>query len=316
MQNGRIQNVVAWWVIAAIALIDAVWIGLTDFQIAASGAHNQIVGLVGLSGIVWYYGVWRGEERIAVTLAGVMQLILFTVVAAPFSYLCASLGGPFWDTTLQAWDRALGLDWLSYLAWVNERPLIGLVFTIAYSSLLIQMVVVCVVLGFTGRMLHLSSFLLATVVSGVLCILISAAMPAVAMYVHFGLKPDDFPNLSPGAAYVHIADVENLRNGTLRVLNVSAMQGIITFPSYHAALGLILSAALWTIPLLRWPGVTLNLVLIAATPIDGGHYFVDVGAGLVIAALSLAAARNLGRASALQPKGTVGAQPSAQMPAV
>jgi hypothetical protein len=36
--------------------------------------------------------------------------------------------------------------------------------------------------------------------------------------------------------------------------------------------------------------------MLAATPIDGGHYFVDMIAGLAIAALAIAAARQLSQA--------------------
>ncbi|MGT2485812.1 phosphatase PAP2 family protein [Methylobacterium oryzae CBMB20] len=45
----------------------------------------------------------------------------------------------------------------------------------------------------------------------------------------------------------------------------------------------------------RIPALLVNGLLIAATPIDGGHYFVDVIAGLIIAALAICAARALGR---------------------
>jgi membrane-associated phospholipid phosphatase len=47
------------------------------------------------------------------------------------------------------------------------------------------------------------------------------------------------------------------------------------------------------VPVLRWLGAGVNSLMLAATPIDGSHYFVDVLAGIGIAALSLAAARAL-----------------------
>jgi len=46
-----------------------------------------------------------------------------------------------------------------------------------------------------------------------------------------------------------------------------------------------LDLALWTRSgsTLRWFGLALNGLMIAATPIDGSHYFIDVFAGLTIA---------------------------------
>ena len=52
--------------------------------------------------------------------------------------------------------------------------------------------------------------------------------------------------------------------------------------------------AFWSVRAARFPALLVNALLIAATPIDGGHYFVDVIAGLVVAALAICAARALG----------------------
>ena len=38
---------------------------------------------------------------------------------------------------------------------------------------------------------------------------------------------------------------------------------------------------------LRWSGMTLAALTIAATPVDGGHYLVDVIAGLAIALVGI-----------------------------
>jgi hypothetical protein len=293
VRNGRIQNAVSWSIVGIVALADGVWIILSDFHINLFSTLHAFFGLLIIGGLLWFYCTYRNDERIAAALSAVLLLLMFTAVAAPLSYLSASLALPFWDSTLHGWDEALGLDWRAYLTWVNERPLLGILLKVAYASLLPQMIIACIGLGFTGRLVHLRSFILVVIVSGVLCILISAAMPAMAMYVHLGLQPVDFPNLSPAAAYVHVEPMTGLRDGSLRILNLNTAEGIITFPSYHAALAIIFLVAFWSVHLLRWPAVVLNLALIAGTPIEGGHYFVDIGAGMVIAVVSILAASRL-----------------------
>jgi membrane-associated phospholipid phosphatase len=72
-------------------------------------------------------------------------------------------------------------------------------------------------------------------------------------------------------------------------------EGIITFPSLHAALAVIVAAVLWPIPVLRWPVLGVNALMLAATPIDGSHYFIDVVAGIVLALACLTAARAMAR---------------------
>jgi hypothetical protein len=291
--NGRLQNIAAWAIVGIIALTDMVWLIVSDFQVNITGSSNSLLAVLGVGAPLWFYRRYRYDERVVATLSGVLLLIVFTAVAAPLSYLFASLNLPLWDHTLHRWDEALGLDWRSYLAWINGQPLLGESLKLTYMSLLDQLIIACLALGFTGRLVQLRTFVLAVIISGLLCVLISAVMPAMAMYVHLGLQPADFPNLSPAAAYVHVEHIYGLRDGTLRILNLNAAEGIITFPSYHASLAVIFLAAFWSVPLLRWPGVLVNLAVIAATPIDGGRYFVDVGAGIVIAVLSLLAARTL-----------------------
>ena len=72
-------------------------------------------------------------------------------------------------------------------------------------------------------------------------------------------------------------------------------EGIITFPSLHASLGILFAAALWRVRGIKWAALGLNALMLFATPAYGSHYFVDVIAGVVFAALCwIAAARLFG----------------------
>jgi membrane-associated phospholipid phosphatase len=67
-------------------------------------------------------------------------------------------------------------------------------------------------------------------------------------------------------------------------------KGLIGFPSYHAVLALLVIAYTRAIPALRWPALVLNLVVLIATPLQGGHHLVDVLGGFPVAGLSIALA--------------------------
>ena len=84
-----------------------------------------------------------------------------------------------------------------------------------------------------------------------------------------------------------------LRDGTFRQLMAVGAEGIITFPSLHAALAVILIAAFWPVPLARWISLVVNALMLAATPIDGSHYLIDILAGIGIAVGCIYAARAL-----------------------
>jgi membrane-associated phospholipid phosphatase len=280
-----------WLLIAAVAIVSLASLPFGGFGLAPLPLLVTGLGAGGLIGLAAFYTHARPEPGIATALVHVAQMALFTAFGSILSYGLASLGLPMWDETLHSLDLALGLDWRAYLDAVNARPWLGKLFFLAYISLIPQMVVLILMLSLTGRLQAVRTMMLAAIISGIVTIVMSGLMPAMAMYVHLGLKPEDFPNLAPAAAYVHVADMMALRAGAFAVLDIGEAQGIVTFPSYHAALGLILLAAAWSHPWLRWPFLVLNLLLIAATPIDGGHYFVDVAAGLAIAAAALVVAR-------------------------
>ena len=69
----------------------------------------------------------------------------------------------------------------------------------------------------------------------------------------------------------------------------------MTFPSFHAASAVLYAWALWPVRWMR-PIVVLAFgAMLAATPINGGHYLIDIIAGTAIAVLAIVAARRVGR---------------------
>ena len=69
------------------------------------------------------------------------------------------------------------------------------------------------------------------------------------------------------------------------------IEGLVTFPSFHTAAGVLFAWALWSTRWLRWPGLIVNVLMIASVPIIGAHYLVDVFGGVVVAIASLYLAR-------------------------
>lgn len=274
---------VAWCAILLILLADLVWLSFSSVSVLPLSLLGPLAVAGAMAVAAWFYRTQRGELKLADAIECTGQMTGFMAVGALLSYLVATLGFPLQDAAFQAADRSLGLDWLAYLKAVDVRPWLGALFAVAYASFIPQVLLLIVLLSFTGRGEAARIMVLAMIISGVVTIVISGFVPAMAMFVHLGLGPADYPNLSPGASFVHVADMQALRAGAPFTIDIGKAEGIITFPSYHAALGLLMLMAACSHRWLRWPFIVLNLTMIAATPIDGGHYFVDVLAGLVIA---------------------------------
>lgn len=261
-----------------------------------------------LLAVGWHYRRRRPDPRLALALTCTAELMAFAAVAAPLSYLAAAAATnvPLRDPWLDAVDHMLGLDWKALLAWMNSHPALHPIFLYAYSSLMPQAAIVVLALAFAGRLLWLRVFMLSFVFAVLATIALSAVLPAEGAWGFYGITADQYSAISPATRDVHLPIFHGLRNGSFRLLIATGSDGIITFPSLHAALVLILAAGLWPAPVLRWIGLALNAFMLVSIPIDGGHYFSDILAGLGIAAISLAAARAAAGAFNRPPQPNVG----------
>jgi membrane-associated phospholipid phosphatase len=68
------------------------------------------------------------------------------------------------------------------------------------------------------------------------------------------------------------------------------LRGVVGFPSFHTVQALVLIWYARKLPFLRWIALTLNIAVVIATPIHGGHHLIDVFGGIVVAFAAIAAA--------------------------
>jgi hypothetical protein len=286
----RLDGII-WALVAAVAGLELLAVAFDGFSLvlrsyAAPGATCLLLMLAAR-----YYGGRRNDANLASALEGTAQLAAFAAVAAPLSYVAASVGLPMHDAAFDAIDRALGFDWKALLTVMRRWPDFHLAMRAIYLSLTLQMTAVVLLLGFTGRLAWLRVYTLAFFLAALVTIAVSAVLPAEGVWLHYGLH-------SANPAIVPVSSSSwpvflGLRDGTFRQVMAVGAEGIITFPSLHAALAVILIAAFWPVPVARWISGVLNTLMLAATPIDGSHYFIDILAGIAVGVLAIFAARAL-----------------------
>jgi membrane-associated phospholipid phosphatase len=285
----RLDNLI-WAMVAAVAAVVLAAPLATRFYIQWPTFAAPIGASLVLVAAAWFYRRWRPDPRLASGLENTAQLVAFAAVGAPLSYLAAAANLPLVDPTLDAFDRAAGFDWMVLLHWMNAHPGPYAVLRPIYLSLTLQMTIVTLWLAFSGRLRGLRVYLIAFMLAALITIALSAVLPAAGVWPHYGLTQTSSPHVLP-AVSTSWPVFFGLREGTFRMLVAVGSEGIISFPSLHAALAVIVILALWPVPVLRWAILMLNLAMLIATPIDGSHYFIDVFAGIVLAVLCTMAAR-------------------------
>lgn len=285
----RLDNVI-WLSIALIAAFVLTAAAFSNFTVVLKSFAAPVGICLLLKLGAHYYRDRRNDHNLASTLETTTQLIAFAAVAAPLSYVAASASLPLQDAALDNLDHALGFDWKGLLAVMHQWPKFFKVMHLIYLSLSLQMVAVVLLLGFTGRLYWLRVFMLAFMFAALITIAISVVLPAEGAWLHYGIRGDlGAMPLSHTSWPIFFA----LRDGSFRLLMGIGTEGVITFPSLHAALALILVASFWPVLTARWIIICINSLMLAATLIDGSHYLADVLAGIGIALVCVAAARML-----------------------
>lgn len=242
----------------------------------------------GLAGKPRIRGAVKRDPRVIFILGSTGQIILIPVLMTPMTYVAASANFPLVDAPLMALDRALGLDWMAQFNFIYSHHALLYCTVLAYGMIDWQVFGVPIVLGATRRYRRLQEFTLAFALA--VTTAISAFTPAMGTYdfLHVTTDPSVF---TPGAYLDQLKDLPMVRDGSLRHLELMKLTGIVTFPSFHAAAATLYLWALWPVRWFRPIAVVANVAMLLATPLGGGHYFVDVFAGIAVAAAAIMAAQ-------------------------
>lgn len=287
-----------WIVIAVILVAFVMSVLLTDFRLQPEG-YLLLLGMGGLYGLFGHLNATserRANPRVYHTLFSFAQMLLLVVLLTSMGFVAASANLPMQDTNLLAFDRSLGLEFRAYLDFVNERPRLIHVLAITYASIRWQLLVIAIFLPLIGYYRRTAEFMFGFGIALIATTAISTLMPATGVYGTLGLKPEDLKNLEPTCYYITLRELPLVRDGTTRLLDAFELGPILTFPSFHAISAVLYGWAFWPIRWFRAASFVWNAVMVAATPIGGGHYFADVFLGVVVAALSIYGVKLIGAA--------------------
>lgn len=200
---------------------------------------------------------------------------------------------PLADPWLAKADAMIGFDWLAYFNFVHDTPWLFMVFDHAYAQTGILSFLVVLSLILLGQFRRIQFHMEAVVWTVVICTLISAITPAYAAAIYYGIDFADYPNFGFAPGIYHIENLLALREASPDYrIGEEPFKGLITFPSVHTALGVIMAGALWR-HWLFWPIALYCAVMIPSTPVLGSHYIIDViaGAGLSVVVMLVVARR-------------------------
>ena len=299
VRNAWRLYLVNWIPLLLMALLLIVCLVVTDFSFKIESVLLHSIGIALL-----FTGAGRalyraGHLQLAFVLISIAQIELLVQLATPLTYIAASANLPLQDANLAFVDRLLGLDWQGYYKFVYERPALVPYVNLGYAMITWPSLGVPIFLGATRNYRRLQQFIFACTLTLIVTAIISSLLPAFGTYYQYGIAADT-PIFRASGYLSQLHELPLVRDGSLRVLNLESLSGIITFPSFHAAAAVLAVWALWSVLWLRPVALVANAGMLLATPLVGGHYFVDVFAGAGLAVLAIAAAKLVGETSAVE----------------
>lgn len=298
----RFPELLSLLVLLAVDLLWSAHVGLA-FR---NYGHILVADSV-LLGASAFYGISRRSRRLSEMGYYGALWIGFSALGAILTYLAAYIPGPLYDAQFAELDGAIGFSWPVWFELTRASIGLDTLLLLAYHSLFVQILGSIIVFAHTERTSRNRELFWTAVIALVITSAVSNVFPAAGTFYHFNIEL---------ARAIHLPHLLDLLAGTQAVFSFNDMQGIVTFPSYHAALAIIFIYVHRGHRVL-FPAITaLNVLMLLSTPSHGGHYLADVIAGCIVALVAIAlwryamTAPGWARATAMQTAQEIGASPT------
>jgi hypothetical protein len=283
-----------WAAVLALFILNAAWLGLntritmnptwylTNAVMVFAASCALVFRILKAASFDWFlHRMWCALMCVflAAVLMGNLQIL---------NHLTMTTAFPMADQFLLSWDRAIGFEWLAYAKAMTVSPLVTKTLFIAYNSLTFAgLGVVAAIWVALNNRVRVMEIIFLVVSTAIVCITIACAFPARAA-MDLLADQDLLSRLNIGAGVYHIEQLMALRGNAPIFIEPANLEGLATFPSFHTCLGLLIiwgSRGHWLTGTL---GALTGMTIIAATPIFGGHYLVDVICGSFVTGLAIA----------------------------
>lgn len=280
----------AWAAVLIVVAIDWVWAWRAGLEI--DGIIPALPGIAMIAAVGFFFD-YTGRTRPVSEAAHYCALwIAFAVALAIYSYVVATLQMPMWDLRFARMDAALGFNWSAGFDWITASNwMLRYLLSHAYNSIFVQVFFSTGYFALIKRSDRNRELLWIGMLSALITTSLSGLFPALGPYVKGHM---------PAWSAVLVA----IRNGSLSKFALRDITGVVTFPSFHTVMAVLL-VYVHRPPLRSFvPLAILNALMLVAIPFAGHHYLVDMIAGAAVAVVSIAIGRAaMGSRSLARPEG-------------
>lgn len=235
----------------------------------------------------------RGLSRLQPVVETTFLFLLLNIGLLPITYAGMRLGLPISDNWLSQMDHAMGFDWRAFVRWIDERPLLALMLFVAYSSFIVQLLLVPAYFALTGSVSRATATIAAYAMIVIFSTVIGLWFPSEGTFHFYGVDQSQLKNIDIHFATAYLAEFSAVRSQPTFEIGFDHIQGLLTFPSVHVACAALCTWAAWGSRYLRMPVTALNALMAVSAISHGGHFAVDAVGGLFVAMACIALSAKL-----------------------
>jgi len=299
--RARVHMMTVWITLAGFALVELVWLSVSGLSFAESNARALMrltaftVLALGMCGLISYRLIGAtdrvgrllraAERRVELLVVGAFAFAMLSAIIVTCCYLVAAAAFPLQDALLSKIDRSLGFNWVGFVTFVNQSPVASWLLVEAYRSTAIMLGGTMLWFCVSGQGGRLAEFLALACLTFIGIAVGVTIWPAEGAYAFYHPPLSTYDNVGAGSGMWHHDLLMSIRSGTTTVVDFETPNSncLVTFPSGHTVLAVIITYAL---RLSRWtlvPAFLINGAMLVSTIPHGGHYLIDLIGGGAIA---------------------------------
>ncbi|WP_158555073.1 phosphatase PAP2 family protein [Fulvimarina endophytica] len=248
--------------------------------LAICGALMLAIGLV--------YRITGRSLAIGTVAIGIALLLVVTAALATLNLLLLPLSGGTHDDALVRMDALIGFDWREAMEFAARYPLACEILRYVYQSTSIQLVVLLLVLGFSGRQAEFDRLLLCYTFAAIGVVAWWTLWPSLGTMAYYELPQAVVAAVNPVVDPAYGALLRKVSEVGVTVIDPVRTLGLVAFPSFHTVLALLAIVSAASVRWLFPPMLVLNLLMLPAVVIHGGHHLFDLIGGAVAFLLAMA----------------------------
>ena len=276
---------VVLFIISTLAVVDLALIVRSDISVDWLNYLISIAIGLSLLGVGQVYRTRRPDRRLAAALIASGLFILFSIVGSVFNYMFLPITGQPIDPLLIRIDAALGYEWRRTVMLAAHYPLIGTLLFAVYATSLPQMLLIILMLGFGGEQSRLHHFMLVGTLGALASIAFWIVFPTYGAKAYYDLPEWVVSAIPLAVDPAYGAELMRLGREGVQFLTPKDVLGLIGFPSFHIVMA---AMSVYFAPrnhAIRTTLYALNVLMLPAVLVQGGHHLTDVVGGLALFAV-------------------------------